>query len=112
MAKDSTRHPDVDQFGTDTGRKSKRTDDGRPSEPVSLVDGTATWTQPSSPVGRAMRYQRRYASALVPVVSSAPAAISSREKTAPGVIAEISPKFSAPASPAGALQSVMTSGAV
>ncbi|MBK9712149.1 MAG: hypothetical protein IPO81_12640 [Kouleothrix sp.] len=56
-----------------SGKKLNITLDGRPSEPVSKVDGTTAWTQASRPLGVSIPYHSSYASTLVARTSSGPA---------------------------------------
>jgi hypothetical protein len=42
-----------------TDKKLNLIDEGRPSELVSWVEGSAAWTQTRSAAGSAIRYQRR-----------------------------------------------------
>ena len=63
-----------------SGRRSKLTDNDRPSEPVSYADGTAAWTHTSPPCSNAIWYQMRYPLALVPMAYSSPASTASRRQ--------------------------------
>src|SRR5215204_3830027 len=67
------------------GKNCKLTDDGRPSEPVSFVEGSAACTQPAVPSDNASWYQRRYASALVPSDAAGPASIDRSVYLSPGL---------------------------